>query len=218
MNILKAQNIEKQYKNGSNYESVLKDLSIEIPENKIIAIVGPSGCGKSSLLYILAGLDKPEKGSVFINGIDLYKLDDKKLAKFRNQNIGFIYQFHHLLNDFNILDNVILPRIIAHKNKKDAKKDATELLKELGIENLVHKYPNEISGGERQRVAIARALINNPKIIFADEPTGNLDPKSSNNFMELIFKIQKKMNTTFLIVTHDEKIASLADHTITLTK
>lgn len=198
---------------------VLKNINIEIEDNEIVAIVGPSGAGKTTLLHILGTLDRPDnkkESSLAIDQINITNLSDKDLASFRNKNMGFIFQFHELLPEFTALENVCLPTWIGNKSTKNTKNNAMELLKRLGVDNRASHKPTELSGGEQQRVAVARALINNPKIIFADEPSGNLDSKNANQLHDLFFELRKERGFSFVIVTHNEDLAKRADRTISL--
>lgn len=193
---------------------VLKGVSLTIKKGEVVAIVGPSGAGKTTLLQILSTLDKPtatNKTSITLNNIAVLNLNDKNLSKFRNEHIGFIFQFHQLLPEFTALENVCIPAFIKNTSKKEAEKKATELLSFLGLANRLHHKPNELSGGEQQRVAVARALINNPDVIFADEPSGNLDSVSAKNLHQLFFDLREKFNQTFVIVTHNQELADMAD-------
>ncbi len=193
---------------------VLKGISLEINEGEIMAIVGPSGAGKTTLLQIAGTLDLPDSGEVKYRGIEVTKLSDKKLSSFRNLNIGFVFQFHQLLPEFTALENVMLPALIAGANRKDASKKAKELLDVLGLENRMAHYPSELSGGERQRVAVARALINDPDVVFADEPTGSLDSKNREEIQQMFVELQKRFGQTFVIVTHDVSLAEIADRVV----
>tara|TARA_B100001059_G_scaffold236111_1_gene284801 strand:+ start:5488 stop:6156 length:669 start_codon:yes stop_codon:yes gene_type:complete len=198
---------------------VLKNINIEIEDNEIVAIVGPSGAGKTTLLHILGTLDRPDnkkESSLTIDQINITNLSDKDLASFRNKNMGFIFQFHELLPEFTALENVCLPTWIANKSTKNTKNNAMELLKRLGVDNRASHKPTELSGGEQQRVAVARALVNNPKIVFADEPSGNLDSKNANQLHDLFFELRKERGFSFVIVTHNEGLAKRADRTISL--
>lgn len=195
---------------------VLKGIDIHIAKGDIVSIVGKSGAGKSTLLHIIGTLDQPDAGSIEINGVDVTKLSKKDLAKFRNETIGFVFQFHHLLNEFDALENVSIPAFIKNEPKAKVTARAKELLDYLGLADRMHHKPQELSGGEQQRVAVARALINDPKVIFADEPTGNLDLSSSNDLHNLLKSLQKDMGHTFLIVTHNTDLANLSDHTLTM--
>lgn len=202
-----AQDIKKSFGDVK----VLKGISLEFKKGEIISIVGPSGAGKTTLLQILGTLSRPESGIVQINNTDVNKLSDRELAEFRNKNIGFVFQFHQLLPEFNALENVMIPALIASDKKSVAEKKAIELLKFLGLESRLTHKPNELSGGEQQRVAVARALINNPSVILADEPSGNLDTANKNELHELFFELRDKFNQTFIIVTHDNDLANMSD-------
>ena len=210
-----AKNIHKYY----GEVEVLKGVDLEIKKGEIVAIVGPSGAGKTTLLQILGTLDKPLKEQDFeleINGISLKNLSDKKIASFRNEHVGYIFQFHQLLPEFTALENVCIPAFIGKKDKKETEQKATELLKFLGLENRIQHKPSELSGGEQQRVAVARALINNPSVILADEPSGNLDSSSAESLHKLFFELRDKFNQTFIIVTHNEELANMADRKLTM--
>jgi lipoprotein-releasing system ATP-binding protein len=210
--MLKAQSINKSY--GQLH--ILKGVDLEVQKGEIVTIVGASGAGKSSLLNILGTLDKADSGQIFIDGIEVSKLNNKNLSAFRNQKIGFIFQFHHLLVEFNALENVCIPAFIAGTPRADAEKRAKELLEMLGLSHRTTHKPAQLSGGEQQRVAVARALINKPALIFADEPSGNLDSVNALELHELFLKLRKDFNQTFVIVTHNEDLADLADRTITM--
>lgn len=208
--MITAKNIHKFY----GELEVLKGVDLTIKKGEVVAIVGPSGAGKTTLLQILGTLDKPtdaKKSELTINNINLLDLKDKSLSKFRNTHIGFIFQFHQLLPEFTALENVCIPAFIANKSKSEAEEKAKELLEFLGLSHRINHKPNELSGGEQQRVAVARALINNPDVIFADEPSGNLDSASANNLHELFFTLREKFNQTFVIVTHNPSLANMAD-------
>lgn len=210
--LLKTTDIKKSYKiDKKNRLQVLKGINIEIFKGEIIAIVGKSGAGKSTLLHILGTLDKADSGKLEIEGKNVSAFNDKELAHFRNTSVGFIFQFHHLLPEFTALENVLMPSLIEGKN---AKEKAKELLKITGVLGREDHKPSEISGGEAQRVAIARALINSPKIVLADEPTGNLDTENANAIINLIFDLRKQLNHTFIIVTHNEDFANKCDRII----
>ena len=205
-----AKNIHKFY---GDLE-VLKGVNLTIKKGEIVAIVGPSGAGKTTLLQILGTLDKPAKNTteeLLINNNNLLQLKDKSLSKFRNQHIGFIFQFHQLLPEFTALENVCIPAFIGNTSKRKAETKARELLDFLGLSDRINHKPNELSGGEQQRVAVARALINNPDVIFADEPSGNLDSTSAKKLHELFFTLRDKFNQTFIIVTHNQELANMAD-------
>jgi len=195
---------------------VLKGVDIDIKEGEIVSIIGKSGAGKSTLLHIIGTLDQPDTGTIEINGVHTTDLKKKELAKFRNETIGFVFQFHHLLNEFTALENVTIPAHIYGTNATKADNKAKELLDYLGLGERMQHKPQELSGGEQQRVAVARALINEPAVIFADEPTGNLDANSSDDLHKLIKKLQAEMGQTFLIVTHNEELSNLSDRTLTM--
>ncbi len=193
---------------------VLKDIDLNIQKGEIVSIVGPSGAGKTTLLQIIGTLDRPDTGSVIIDGIDTTTLSQKKLSDFRNRHIGFVFQFHQLLPEFTALENIMIPAYIAGTSHKAAKQRAEELLQFMGLSDRAHHKPNELSGGEKQRVAVARALVNNPAVILADEPSGSLDSKNKEELHQLFFDLRDKFGQTFVIVTHDEQLASITDRTI----
>lgn len=190
---------------------VVKDVSVEIAKGELVCIVGPSGAGKSTLLHIIGTLDKADKGEININNTNVTTLRGNELAEFRNQNLGFVFQFHHLLPEFTALENVCIPAFIAKKNEKETYKRAAELLDFMGLKDRLKHKPNELSGGEQQRVSVARALINQPLLILADEPTGNLDTERSEELHQLFFDLKKTFDQTFIIVTHNELLAQQAD-------
>ncbi|HEY5328160.1 MAG TPA: ABC transporter ATP-binding protein [Mucilaginibacter sp.] len=208
--MLKAINIHKAY----GQLEILKGVDLEVKKSEIVTIVGASGAGKSTLLNILGTLDRADRGQLFINNIELSALKNKDLSAFRNQKIGFIFQFHHLLGEFDAIENVCMPAFIAGVAKKDAEKRATELLELLGLGGRLNHKPNELSGGEQQRVAVARAFINNPSLIFADEPSGNLDSANALELHQLFIKLRNEFNQTFVIVTHNQELADLSDRTV----
>lgn len=213
--VISAKQIKKAYKDLQ----VLKGVDLTILEGEIISIVGASGAGKTTLLQILGTLDKPDYQSdteLIINDQSIKTLNDRALAKFRNKNIGFIFQFHQLLPEFSALENVCIPAFINNTPKVDAEKRAKELLDYLGLSERIHHKPNSMSGGEQQRVAVARALVNNPNIIFADEPSGNLDSESADQLHNLFFKLRDEFNQTFVIVTHNQELADMADRKLTM--
>lgn len=213
--MINATNIHKYY----NDLHVLKGVDLHIKKGEIVSIVGASGAGKTTLLQILGTLDKAsskEKSTLLINDTAILNLSDKKLAKFRNENIGFIFQFHQLLPEFTALENVCLPAFIKKTSKSEAEKRAKELLDFLGLSHRFHHKPGELSGGEQQRVAVARALINDPQLIFADEPSGNLDSESAENLHRLFFKLRNEFGQTFVIVTHNEDLANMADRKLVM--
>lgn len=193
---------------------VLKGIDLKVEKGEVVSIVGPSGAGKTTLLQIMGTLDNPDSGSIVINGTDIRTLNQKKLAAFRNQHIGFVFQFHQLLPEFTALENVMIPAFIAGKHGKDTKACAEELLGFMGLSERMNHKPNELSGGEKQRVAVARALMNNPAVVFADEPSGSLDSKNKQELHQLFFDLRDKFGQTFVIVTHDEELARLTDRTI----
>lgn len=205
--MVQANNIQKFY--GDLW--VLKGVDLSIKKGEIVSIVGPSGSGKSTLLHILGTLDKPDKGELLIDGKKINFVSDKQVAAFRNAHIGFVFQFHHLLPEFTAVENVSIPAWIAGKKKKEVTDKAVMLLESLGLGNRLEHKPQALSGGEQQRVAVARALINDPKIIFADEPTGNLDSANAKELHQLFFNLRKQFDQTFLIVTHNEDLATMSD-------
>ncbi|TSA59177.1 MAG: ABC transporter ATP-binding protein [Sediminibacterium sp.] len=205
--MLKAQNITKKYEQLA----VLKGVSIEVKKAEIVSIVGSSGAGKSTLLHILGTLDQADSGTISINNQAIDQLKGRALAQFRNKHIGFVFQFHHLLPEFSAIENVSIPGWIAGRNKKEVEADAIALLTKLGLGNRIEHKPHQLSGGEQQRVAVARALINKPVIIFADEPTGNLDSKNARELHELFVSLRNEFQQTFLIVTHNEELAGMSD-------
>lgn len=210
--MLKCENIHKSY---GDLE-ILKGINLEVSEAEILAIVGSSGAGKTTLLQILGTLDKPNQGKIYLNDKDVTGFNNKELSKFRNESIGFVFQFHQLLPEFTALENVCLPGYIGKKSKKEVKKKAKELLDYLGLKDRYDHKPAQLSGGEKQRVAVARALINEPKIVFADEPSGNLDSENSLDLFQLFDKVRKDFGNSFVIVTHDKELSSMADRTITM--
>jgi lipoprotein-releasing system ATP-binding protein len=205
--MLTATNIQKYY--GQLW--VLKGVDLEIKQGEIASIVGPSGSGKSTLLHILGTLDKPDKGEVVVGNQRINFLNEKQMAAFRNRHVGFVFQFHHLLPEFTALENVCIPGWMAGRRKKEVEENAISLLQMLGLGNRIDNKPNALSGGEQQRVAVARALINKPAIIFADEPTGNLDSANARELHQLFFTLRQQFNQTFLIVTHNEELAQMSD-------
>jgi lipoprotein-releasing system ATP-binding protein len=208
--MLQAVDIKKQY----NQSIILKGVSLSVQPAEMLAIMGPSGAGKSTLLHILGTLDTADAGSISINNTAVHALSKNEMADFRNQSIGFVFQFHHLLPEFNALENICLPQWIAKKDKAQAERYALELLDYMNLTDKAHKKPNELSGGEQQRIAIARALINKPAIVFADEPTGNLDSHNAQSIHELFSKLRTELQQTFVIVTHNEHLAKSTDRVI----
>ncbi|SFQ37119.1 ABC transporter ATP-binding protein [Parafilimonas terrae] len=205
--MLTAKNIKKKY----GQVEVLKGVDISINNGEIVSIVGSSGAGKSTLLHILGTLDAPDAGEIFLNNVPVHSLKGKKLADFRNHHIGFVFQFHHLLPEFTALENVCIPSWIAGNGKKQTEQQAVQLLETLGLKDRIENKPNQLSGGEQQRVAVARALINKPDIVFADEPTGNLDSVHAKELHELFVHLRNQFKQTFLIVTHNEEMAQMSD-------
>jgi lipoprotein-releasing system ATP-binding protein len=210
--LLVAKDIWKQY----GTVPVLKGVSLELTKGELVSIVGPSGAGKSTLLYIVSSLEKADKGQVFYEAVAIDQLNNQQLAHFRNTRIGFVFQFHHLLPEFTAIENISIPAWIGKQDKKHVAKKALELLDYLGLADKQDKKPHQLSGGEQQRIAVARALINQPAIIFADEPTGNLDSENAHAMHELFLRLKKEMNQSFLIVTHNEALAALSDRTLTM--
>lgn len=210
--MIEIKNIHKSF----GQLEVLKGIDLSIKKGEIVSIVGPSGAGKTTLLQIIGTLDKPNEGEVMINDTNISKLSNNKLSDFRNQHIGFVFQFHQLLPEFTALENIMIPTFIGGVSKSVAKQKAEELLEFMQLKDRAHHKPNELSGGEKQRVAVARALINNPEVILADEPSGSLDSKNKRELHQLFFDLRDKYGQTFVIVTHDEELASITDRTIHL--
>lgn len=210
--MIEIKNIHKSF----GQLEVLKGIDLSIKKGEIVSIVGPSGAGKTTLLQIIGTLDKPNEGEVMINDTNISKLSNNKLSDFRNQHIGFVFQFHQLLPEFTALENIMIPAFIGGVSKSVAKQKAEELLEFMQLKDRAHHKPNELSGGEKQRVAVARALINNPEVILADEPSGSLDSKNKRELHQLFFDLRDKYGQTFVIVTHDEELASITDRTIHL--
>lgn len=210
--ILKAKNLVKSYRTTKKIKlEVLKSVSLEIEPHKISVIIGASGAGKSTLLHLMGGLDRPDSGEVFFNEENIFRLSDDKLAKFRNKNIGFVFQFHHLLPEFTALENVAIPQMINGNSLEKSSVIAKELLQSVGLEDRSDHKPAELSGGEQQRVAVARALANDPSIIYADEPTGNLDSANSDSLHQIFLDLRDRYKKTFVIVTHNSGLVDLAD-------
>ncbi len=210
--MIKTENITKSFGNLQ----VLKGINLDIKQGEIVSVVGASGAGKTTLLQIIGTLNEPDAGKILINKINVNALNEKQLSRFRNLNIGFVFQFHHLLPEFTALENVCIPAYIAKKSKVDAESKARELLSFLKVDHRLEHKPNELSGGEQQRVAVARALINNPAVILADEPSGNLDSKNKQELHELFFSLRKEFNQTFVIVTHDRELAHMSDRMVVM--
>lgn len=214
--VLEGVDIHKSFQTGVETLHVLKGVDIGIRRGEIVSVVGASGVGKSTLLHILGALDRPTKGRVRLNSTDVFALSDKRLAHFRNKTIGFVFQFHHLLPEFSALENVMMPRIIAGEERGSIKEKAEGLLSEVGLADRVHHKPGELSGGEQQRVAVARALINEPQIVIADEPSGNLDKTTGEEIHNLISELNQKKGQSFIIATHNHLLAQRAHRIITL--
>ncbi|HAC16376.1 MAG TPA: lipoprotein-releasing system ATP-binding protein LolD [Bacteroidetes bacterium] len=218
MTILSTRNITKNYpaKAGTAAVEVLKGVDLEIRSGSITAIVGASGSGKSTLMHVLGGLDKPSTGEVYFNDQNIAGFTDEQLSKFRNREIGFVFQFHHLLPEFSALENVMMPALIRNLTAKEVTSKATQLLSQFGLSDRLDHRPSMLSGGEQQRVAMARALMNDPSVLLADEPTGNLDEKNTNDLIDQIIELRSSRNLTIVLVTHDKDIAQRCDHTFTL--
>lgn len=207
-----VENIKKSYQTLN----VLKGISLQVNKGEIVSIVGPSGAGKTTLLQIMGTLQKPDEGNVYIDGVNIHSLKDKSLAEFRNKKIGFVFQFHHLLPEFTAFENICIPGYIANKRRSIVEKRAKELCEFMNIQNRIHHKPSQLSGGENQRVAIARALINNPEVVFADEPTGNLDSQNAHELFSLFLSLKEHFNQTFVIVTHNAELAQISDTIFTI--
>lgn len=215
--ILRADKIEKTYSFGASTLEILKGVSLEIKKGEAVCIVGASGAGKSTLLHILGTLDKPTRGEVFFENENLFQKQEEDLASFRNQQMGFVFQFHHLLSEFSAVENVMMPCRIAGESKAQAKAKALHLLEQLGLRDRANHFPSELSGGELQRVAIARALVRRPQILFADEPTGNLDSKTSQMIQQLFFQLKEQYGLTLVVVTHDAGFAQKFSRVLRIT-
>lgn len=212
--MLSAQDIHKTYYNGGKAIHVLRGVGLNIEKGKFVAITGPSGAGKSTLLHILGGLDTPSKGHVVFQGRDINRLSDEEVSRMRNEKIGFVFQFYHLLSEFTVLENVLMPALISQKLKAKSQKlkqEAAWLLEKIGLKDRIAHFPNQLSGGEKQRVAIARALINDPEMLFCDEPTGNLDSKTGNEIIALLKQVNTEKKMAVVLVTHNLELVKLAD-------
>ena len=208
--MIRIENLKKQFGDLQ----VLKGVSLEVERGEVISIIGPSGAGKTTLLQLIGTLDKPTAGKIFFDGEEVSQMNSKRLATFRNKHIGFVFQFHQLLPEFTALENIVIPALIAGRDRKEAEKEAFELLRIMNLEERAHHKPAEMSGGENQRIAVARALINHPDVILADEPSGSLDSHNKEELHKLFFELRDKYGQTFIIVTHDEELARLTDRTI----
>jgi lipoprotein-releasing system ATP-binding protein len=214
--LLACTNLNKEFNEGSHKLQVLKDVSFTIAKGEQVAIVGSSGSGKSTLLHLLGALDKPSSGNVYFEQQDIFQFSANQQAQFRNQSLGFVYQFHHLLPEFTALENVAMPLLIAKQPVKQAEKTALAMLEKVGLQHRASHKPAELSGGERQRVAIARALVNQPKLVLADEPTGNLDHKTGESIYQLLRELREQLQTSFVVVTHDVELANKLDRSLNL--
>lgn len=208
--MLEARNLHKIYNHGAEKLLVLKGIELEIEKGKFIAILGPSGAGKTTLIHLLGGLDYPSKGEVFLDGQEIYALPEHQLADLRNRRIGFVFQFYHLLSEFNVLENVFLPALIKKRNNT-SRQDAQMLIELVGLKERIRHFPSQLSGGERQRLAIARALINQPDLLFCDEPTGNLDSVTGQEIIGLLKQLSQRRQMTVVLVTHNQEVAGFAD-------
>ncbi len=213
---LQCKQLKKSYFQGKIETPVLHELDLTVEKGELLAIVGSSGCGKSTFLHLAGGLDSPSQGQVLINGVDIHRLSDNEQARFRNQHIGFVYQFHHLMMEFSALENVAMPLLIRGDKPKAAELSAEQMLAQVGLSHRSHHRPSELSGGERQRVAIARALVTKPSLVLADEPTGNLDFDSAEQIYQLIKELNQSLDTSFVIVTHDLTLAAKMDRQLRL--
>ncbi|MFC3907906.1 lipoprotein-releasing ABC transporter ATP-binding protein LolD [Legionella dresdenensis] len=214
--IIECVNLTKTYHDGQTYVEVLKGINLTVSQGERIAIVGPSGSGKSTLLHLLGGLDNPNAGQLLINGTSWQSVSEKKRCQLRNQNLGFIYQFHHLLPEFTALENVSMTLLLSDHSVSEAKQKAADILQQVGLEHRIHHKPAQLSGGERQRVAIARALVHKPQCVLADEPTGNLDQATAGKVFDLMLELNKTLSTALVIVTHDTSLASKMDRILTI--
>jgi lipoprotein-releasing system ATP-binding protein len=213
---LEVINVYKGFAKGNTWLDVLEGVSLEVSSGEMLAVVGPSGSGKSTLLYLIAALERPDRGTLQFNGRDVFQLSDPEQAEFRNRHVGFVFQFHHLLPELTALENVMLPGLIARRMRREILAEATSLLTTMGLAERMEHRPGELSGGEQQRVAIARALVNHPDLVLADEPTGNLDRQSGEAIQELLRSLNQERKQTFIVVTHNEVFAKALDRTVRL--
>jgi lipoprotein-releasing system ATP-binding protein len=213
---LEVMNVYKGFAKGNTWLDVLKGVSLEVSSGEMLAVVGPSGSGKSTLLYLIAALERPDRGTLQFDGRDVFQLSDLEQAEFRNRHVGFVFQFHHLLPELTALENVMLPGLIARRMRREILAEATSLLATMGLAERMEHRPGELSGGEQQRVAIARALVNHPDLVLADEPTGNLDRQSGEAIQELLRSLNQERKQTFIVVTHNEAFAKALDRTVRL--
>jgi lipoprotein-releasing system ATP-binding protein len=213
---LEVTNVYKGFAKGNTWLDVLEGVSLEVSSGEMLAVVGPSGSGKSTLLYLIAALERPDRGTLHFNGRDVFQLSDPEQAEFRNRHVGFVFQFHHLLPELTALENVMLPGLIARRMRREILAEATSLLTTMGLAERMEHRPGELSGGEQQRVAIARALVNHPDLVLADEPTGNLDRQSGEAIQELLRSLNQERKQTFIVVTHNEVFAKALDRTVRL--
>ena len=212
--MIKITNLHKSFTMGSQELTVLKGIDLEIPRGQMVAVVGASGAGKSTMLHIMGMLDRPTKGTVYFDNQDLFQMSEAQQADFRNRRIGFVFQFHHLLPEFTALENACMPALIQRRPLEDVEQEATILLQEVGLGQRLHHKPGELSGGEQQRVAVARALLQKPDLVLADEPTGNLDTHTGESLFELLRNLNRTRNTTFVIVTHNDKLSAQSDRIV----
>ncbi|MGO3871735.1 MAG: ABC transporter ATP-binding protein [Alcaligenes sp.] len=216
--VLRARDVSVQYEEGGNTIQVLSGVNLEVCRGEMVAIIGASGSGKSTLLHALGLLDKPNMGSIEVNGIQTESLNEGERSQLRNKVLGFVYQFHHLLPEFDALDNVAMPLIVRRMKRNEAREQAQQILEQVGLSQRVHHYPGQLSGGERQRVALARALVTRPACVLADEPTGNLDRYTAEGMFELLSRVNEEFGTAFVIVTHDQALAALAHRQLVMDK
>lgn len=215
-NIIVCDTVKKTFETQAEQLTILNDINLEIESGKTVSITGPSGCGKSTLLSLIGGLDRVSSGTILVSGFPVHNANEKELARFRSEKLGFIFQFHFLLKDFTAMENIMMPHFLLYGNKSSAKKKALDLLSAIGLDNRANHYPEQLSGGERQRIAIARALVNNPNVVLADEPTGNLDENNARLVEDLLLNTVNAFKTTLVLVTHDRKFAQKAEQQLVL--